>query len=227
VVEVAPQLVEYTARAKALVKELRNEGTSEKARQELAGVIERMSERAAVIPSHPITRLIAGFDALARDISHREGPIAPSVLETLSETVQLLERVLAPELLNRAKGLPVPRILAVSDDEYLLPGMVAALEFARFETTSCTTGENALSRLKENPFDLVLMGTPFPGSTADDARAPLRSIPKGDKLPILALTPAEMKRPNGVNAALTQPVNLFELTLKANLWVLQYQLELI
>jgi pSer/pThr/pTyr-binding forkhead associated (FHA) protein len=226
VVEVAPQLVEFTARAKTLVAELRNEATREKARTELAAVTERMAERAAVIPAHPVTRLISGFDALARDIAHRTEPIEASVLQTLSETVQLLDRVLAPELLHQAKVLPVPRILALSDDEYLLPGMVAALEFARFEATSCTTGEKALSTLRENAFDLMLMGTPLPGSTLEDARAPIRSLPKGDRLPIIALTPEGMSRPNGVNAALTQPVNLFELTLKANVWVLKHQLEL-
>lgn len=227
VVEVAPQLVEFAARSKALVAEFSKDGVSDKVRAELAGVTERMAERAAVIPNHPITRLISGFDALARDIVHRPGPIDSSVLGSLNDTVQLLDAVLAPEMLHRGKSLPVPRILAVSDDEYLLPGMVAALEFARFQTTSCVTGEKALAAARDQAFDLVLMGTPLPGSTVQDARAPLRSLPQGDRMPIIALTPSDMQRPNGVNDMLAQPVNLFELTLKANVWVLKYQLELI
>ncbi len=227
VVEVAPQLVEFAARSKSLVSDLHKDGTSDKARTELAGVTERMAERAAVIPNHPVTRLISGFDALARDIVHRPGPIDPSVLGSLNDTVQLLDTVLAPDLLNRGKTLPVPRILAVSDDEYLLPGMVAALEFARFQTTSCTSGEKALDAAKGQAFDLVLMGTPLPGATPQDARAPLRPLPQGERMPIIALTPGDVQRPNGVNDALAQPVNLFELTLKANLWVMKYQLGLI
>ena len=227
VVEVAPQLVEFAARSKSLVSDLHKDGGCEKARAELAGVTERMAERAAVIPNHPVTRLISGFDALARDIVHRPGPIDPSVLGSLNDTVQLLDKVLAPELLNRGKTLPVPRILAVSDDEYLLPGMVAALEFARFQTTSCTSGEKALDAARDQAFDLVLMGTPLPGATPQDARAPLRPLPQGERLPIIALTPGDVQCPNGVNDALSQPVNLFELTLKANLWVMKYQLGLI
>jgi CheY-like chemotaxis protein len=141
--------------------------------------------------------------------------------------VELLDHVLAPELLHRGKSLPVPRILALSDDEYLLPGIVAALEFARFQTTSCTSGEKALTALRDQAFDLMLMGTPLPGATLEDARGPLRSFPAGDRLPVVALTPPGMTQPKGVNDALAQPVNLFELTLKANVWVLKYQLELL
>jgi pSer/pThr/pTyr-binding forkhead associated (FHA) protein len=82
VVEVAPQLVEFAARAKSLVAELHKDEISEKLRAEFAGVTERMSERAAVIPNHPVARLISGFDALARDIAHRTDPIDASVLQT-------------------------------------------------------------------------------------------------------------------------------------------------
>lgn len=227
VVEVAPQLVEFSAAAKLIVADLAKNPASSDTRGQLAEVAERLAERSAVISTHPVARLLSGFESLARDIVQRNAEVDPSVVKTLSDAVQVLERVLAPETLKRAKTLPVPQILALSEDEYLLPGIVAALEFAHFQIESCTTGDKALARLKDRSFDLLLMGAPLPGSTVEDVRAPMRSLPKGDRLPVIALTPENMPKPAGANDAMAQPLNLFELTLKSNVWVLRNQLDLL
>lgn len=227
VVEVAPQLVEFSAAAKLVVADLKKDPGSKAARAKLAEVAERLAERSAVISNHPVARLLAGLDSLARDLVQRDTAVEDSVIKTLADTVLVLDRVLSPEALNRAKTLPVPQILALSEDEYLLPGIVAALEFAHFQIESCSNGDNALAKLKNRSYDLLLMGAPLPGSTPEDARAPMRGLPKGDRVPVIALTPENMPQPAGVNDAMAQPLNLFELTLKSSVWVLRNQLDLL
>ena len=227
VVEVAPQLVEYAAKMKGLVTQLAKNPADESARAQLADVTERLAERSAVIAGHPVARLLSGLDGLARDVAQRQGPLDPSVTATLEDSVALLDKVLAPEILNRAKALPAPKILAVDSDDYLLPAIVAALDFARFQTTGCNEGEKALGLVREGKFDTVLLGVPLPGATPQDACAGLRALSNGGTVPVISLPSHGAPRPVGVNDCLEKPVNMFELTLKTNLWVLKRQLDML
>jgi CheY-like chemotaxis protein len=227
VVEVAPQLVEYAARMKELVAELAKDPSDEPARAELADVTERLAERSAIISGHPVARFLSGLEGLARDVAQREGPLDASVRATLEDSVRLLDKVLAPEVLNRAKALPAPKILAVDSDDYLLPAIVAALDFARFQTTGCNEAEKALGLVKEESYDTVLLGMSLPGATPQDACAGLRALPNGGKVPVISMPSHGAPRPEGVNDSLAKPVNMFELTLKTNLWVLKRQLNML
>ena len=224
--EVAPQLVEFTSAAKTLLAKIQQDLPNAELRRNLARVTERMAERAAVIASHPVAQLIKSFDAVTHDVAQKAEPLPQQVADTLRSSIELLERLLAPELLTRGKALPAPRVLALSDESDL-PAMVSALESARFQVTSCSEPAKALESAKDGDFDLVLLGTGVPGGTAEDCCAPLRALPRGSKLPVIALIPNGAAAPKGANDVLAKPVNMPDLTLRANGWVLRRQFELV
>jgi DNA-binding response OmpR family regulator len=81
-----------------------------------------------------------------------------------------------------------------------------------------------LDQLKAGGFDLLLLGTTLPGATPEDACAPLRAVPQGEGVPVVALS-SEGNRPTGAHDWLAKPVNMFELTLKSQAWALKRQLQ--
>ncbi len=63
------------------------------------------------------------------------------------------------------EALGRPSILLVEDDNDIRELLVTLLEMAGFETSPCSTAEDALERLRESPFDLVLTDYCLPHRT--------------------------------------------------------------
>ncbi|WP_043526439.1 response regulator transcription factor [Litchfieldella xinjiangensis] len=80
------------------------------------------------------------------------------------------------------------RVLVVDDE----PNIVLSLEFlmqqAGFEVATAFDGEEALSRISEQPPDLVLLEISLPGISGFDVLERLREIPAHARLPIIMLT---------------------------------------
>ena len=224
--ETAAKLEELLAKARPLVTKLAKKPKDVEARKELANVAESMAQAGAALGQHAVARLLESLQALVRDVAQRQGPIEATVTGTLEDTVELLGKIFTAEMLKRVTDLTTPNILAVDEDNDMLPAIVAGLEFGRFQTTGTNEAEKALALLKEKSFDLILLGVTLPGATAQDARGPLRDIPNCAKVPVISLTSEGAPPPEGVDDWLSKPLNMFDLTVKAHVWVLKRQLEL-
>ena len=60
------------------------------------------------------------------------------------------------------------RVLIVDDDQSMCEMLVAGLHRRGFESQSSTSGEEAFSLVKEQPFDIVLTDLNMPGLNGQD-----------------------------------------------------------
>jgi len=104
------------------------------------------------------------------------------------------------------------RVLIVEDEINSLKVLSATLKREKYDVETTTTGEEALVKLKENSFDLVLSDYKLPGMNGEELLKEVKS--KNPELPVVLLT-AYGSIERAVNAMrkgdytyLTKPVNL-------------------
>ena len=190
-------------------------------------------ERSQMLGDHAIARMSAALEAFLHDVTNNPEPLAPATVRTLSQTVEFLGRLLEPRQLERGRTLPPPTVLAVDDDTDLLATIVASLELSHVQTTGSGSGEEALQLLAERKFDLLLLDIGLPGLDGSSLCARAREIAGYRKTPIVFLTGSDTveKRAeaslSGGNDFLGKPINVFELTVKTQTWILKDQLGLL
>jgi DNA-binding response OmpR family regulator len=77
------------------------------------------------------------------------------------------------------------RVLLVEDDRSIREVTSLGLERAGFRVVSCGNGEEALERVRREPFDLILLDVMLPGK---DGLEVCREIRRTDRTPIVMLT---------------------------------------
>ncbi|MDR1470902.1 MAG: response regulator [Synergistaceae bacterium] len=130
----------------------------------------------------------------------------------------------SPGVSFTAPGL---RVLVVDDIEVNLK--IAKGLLAPFEMTvdTCSSGEAALSMVRENEYDLVFMDHMMPGMDGIEATCSIRSLEGGrfNSLPIVALTAnavfgmKEMFLENGFNDFLSKPIEIHRLYELMGRWI--------
>jgi signal transduction histidine kinase/ActR/RegA family two-component response regulator len=130
-------------------------------------------------------------------------------LEPASETERARRRTPTPE------ALPALRVLGVDDN--VINGQVlgAMLQALGVKAETVTTGDAALARVAEDPFDLVLMDVEMPGMDGRECTRRMRA--RGVTAPIVAFTAHAMVDERnacmdaGMNDVLAKPVSLDDL----------------
>eukprot|EP00112_Aurelia_sp_Birch-Aquarium-sp1_P005571 Seg16355.1 transcript_id=Seg16355.1/GoldUCD/mRNA.D3Y31 product="Transcriptional regulatory protein BaeR" protein_id=Seg16355.1/GoldUCD/D3Y31 len=79
----------------------------------------------------------------------------------------------------------VPRVLIVEDEVAIAENIIYALETEHFETTHVTTGKDALTEIKENPYNLIVLDIGLPDTTGLTVCQEIRTV---SATPILFLT---------------------------------------
>ncbi len=202
-------------------------------RLELMSQATELVDYTAALADHPITRVAASIEALLHELLARPGAFDCATARTVTQAVDLLSRLVEPRHVERAKTLPPASVLAMDDDAELLAMLVASLEMAQLQTTSCTDAETVLAEARGRKFDLVLLDYDQAGSAAPGLCAQLRDQAAYQKTPIIFLTgentPDQSARAklNGGCDFLAKPVNTAELTVKAQTWILKNQFGLL
>lgn len=90
---------------------------------------------------------------------------------------------------NRVTTANVPRVLAVDDNDANLKLVMTLLEDCQLDAEGASSGFEALSKARQNPFDLVFMDLQMPGMDGVETTARLREMDTGNhRTPIIALT---------------------------------------
>ncbi|MFS0723809.1 response regulator [Paenibacillus sp. 1P07SE] len=154
----------------------------------------------------------------------------------LDETTLFLHRVEAdmPEdkrrmlrkLHNMESIFEGRNILIVDDDVRNVFALSSVLENYKMNITFAENGLEALQQLeKHNDFDLVLMDIMMPEMDGYEAMREIRSMPKFDKLPIIAITAKAMKDDRdkcieaGASDYIAKPVNTEQLLSLMRVWL--------
>lgn len=126
-----------------------------------------------------------------------------------------------PHDTNHAVGGRTLRLLLAEDDAVNRLATSTLLERHGHEVVCVENGEEAVSRLREEPFDLVLMDIQMPVMDGLEAIGAIRRGEAGDKargLPVIAMTAYAMERDRiqfldaGMDGYIAKPVEMDELT---------------
>ncbi|MBC7182455.1 MAG: response regulator, partial [Marinobacter sp.] len=120
---------------------------------------------------------------------------------------------------NRLPHGNVPRVLAVDDNDANLKLVLTLLEDCQLEAEGASSGFEALSKARQNPFDLVFMDLQMPGMDGVETTARLREMDSNShRTPIIALTAHaladEQKRlaKQGFDGYMAKPISSGQLT---------------
>ena len=103
------------------------------------------------------------------------------------------------------------RILIVEDEESLLKLETILLQVKGYEVTGCANGNDALEKLTQNMFDLVLLDIMLPDIDGFEICSRIRKEPRTAGIPVVMLTAkkslVDQARGTacGANAYLTKP----------------------
>ena len=116
-------------------------------------------------------------------------------------------------------------ILIVDDDLAILDMIAELLEYEGYQVVTCSSGSDALARVKDNPPALILLDLMMPQMSGWQVIAALRSSPQTRAIPIVLLSarrdlPATAKD-LGVEHFLEKPFDLDELLRLIQQYVLQ------
>jgi diguanylate cyclase (GGDEF)-like protein len=104
--------------------------------------------------------------------------------------------------------------LLIVDDDALLRGMAAStLVHAGFAVSEASGGDDALARIAERQFDLILLDVMMPGLDGYEICRRIRAMPAGGRVPILMLTglndtaSIELAYRHGATDFISKPIN--------------------
>ena len=148
-------------------------------------------------PIYPSTLFDAVMDAFGKETT-REG----SPKKKFTTRASIYRKPL--------KGL---RILVAEDNPTNQEVAQAVLEGAGIVVTVVNNGEEAVSAVRNTPFDAVLMDIQMPKMNGYDATRAIRDLPQGGSIPIVAMTAHAMKGDEekcleaGMDGYIAKPVN--------------------
>ncbi len=162
-------------------------------------------------------------DCLTKPISQRK------LLESLSRIKQLRTRTTSPALSGEQPGVPLPTpfratVLFVEDNPVNQDVTREMLEAIGFQADIAASGREALQKLADNSYDLVLMDCQMPGMDGFETTRLIRASIT-TTLPIIAVTALAMKGDRelclaaGMNDYLCKPFNMRQLEKVLNRWV--------
>ena len=104
------------------------------------------------------------------------------------------------------------KLLFVDDEEELVSAVVERLELRGIRGVGVVSGEEALQRLREEPFDVVLLDVKMPGLNGLDVLRAIRRRHPGTKVILMtghgSAEDVELGRRLGASACLQKPVEL-------------------
>jgi signal transduction histidine kinase/CheY-like chemotaxis protein len=120
---------------------------------------------------------------------------------------------------------PKARVLLVDDMPTNLVVARGLLLPYGMQVDTCESGEEAVERVRENIYDLVLMDHMMPGMDGVEATVRIRRLRRGRKLPVVALTAnavtgmRELFLQKGMNDFLSKPIDTAKLNDLLHRWI--------
>lgn len=148
----------------------------------------------------PRTRNIPVIIVTARDLSSEEkdalqGKVSSLLVKgTFDADRVLLELTTLVKTLEEKHGQPAPRILLVDDNEVVIIQVKSVLEPAGYHIDVAHGGEEALSYIKDNTPDGIVLDLMMPGVDGFMVLDAMRSTPSTEKIPVLILTAKTLTR---------------------------------
>jgi len=221
---------EVLAAARRALHEINREGQAAAAGQELYQRMHCFAEQMALLGQRPLHYLAAQIEALAYDLSTFPEQVNPSIVRTLSQSLDFLATLLPDAVRNQLKDPGAAEVLVVDDEDGARKIIMAAMRMANLKSMAADTPTTALSALGVQGFELIFLDVGLPEMSGFELCTKIRMLPQHEKTPIVFITGMAtfqnrvQSSLSGGNDFVGKPFNISELGLKALIWVFKGQL---
>ena len=170
---------------------------------------------------HRFAQLATALEAMLFELEDKPATITDSHRHTIAATVAFLAEQLEQTQPEDREKLSPLKVLAVDDDAVSSRATVLALGRANLAATSVTDPFDALQRLRESSYSLVLLDINMPGMDGITLCEQMRGLPLHKKTPVIFVTSqADFKTRarsvlSGGNDLIAKPIMPTELCVKA------------
>lgn len=192
--------------------------------------IHQLSERTAMIDLLSIHKLTGALEGLVYDLHAKPEEINPSVLRTVTQTIDLLAVLFDPKNVGRVQDLTRADVFLVEDEPQARKLISAAMQRVNVRITCAADSGMAMSVLEDNVFDLIFLDVNLPEGSGFDLCRKVRELEDHARTPIVFVTGLSSLKNRaesslcGGNDFVAKPFNVLELGVKALTWILKGQL---
>ena len=189
--------------------------------EELARKMGFLSQMTSLAGCHHLALLSSALEALLFDLHYQPAKLNDSSRQTVVSAMAFLTNQLEVTTGPEKGELKPAAILVVDDDAVSNRVVVQALNRARLEADSSADPFDALKKLEQKPYDLVLLDIDMPGMDGITLCEKMRGLPGYRRTPVIYVTGlTDFKTRarsllSGVSDLITKPILPLELTVKA------------
>jgi CheY-like chemotaxis protein len=180
-----------------------------------------VSQTLGMADRRQLAQLSSALEAMLFELEDKPATITDSNRHTIAAAIaQLSEQLNQGGTLDKSPSAAM-KVLAVDDDAVSSRAVVLALSRANLAATSVSDPFDALKRLEETPYDLVLLDINMPGMDGLALCEQMRRMPLHKKTPVIFVTSqADFKTRarsvlSGGNDLIAKPIMATELCVKA------------
>jgi DNA-binding response OmpR family regulator len=177
-----------------------------------------------------IALLSSAFEALLSELHQKPNFITPSTFQTVAQTQEFFRVLVAQPEQGRGISLKPSKVLVVDDDPISARALVAALNKANLTGVMSHDPFQAMAKLEQELFALVLLDIQMPGMDGFEFCQKLRTLPEYARTPVVFVT-AHTEFDNRIHGILSggndligKPIFPIELAVKVVIHLLRSRL---
>ena len=190
----------------------------------------QLSHRVSMMQLAAVGRLTTSVEALVYDLYAMPEQINPSIVRTLSQSIDFLAVLFDEQTLGRLQDPASADVFVVDDEPGARQMIAAAMKLVHLKITCADDSEMALSVLGDNRFDLIFLDVNMPHCSGFELCTQIRQLEDHHKTPIVFITGMNTFQNraqgslSGGNDFIGKPFSLLELGVKALIWIFKGQL---
>ena len=192
-----------------------------------------LSSRATLAGLVAVGKMTGAVETLVYDLYTMPEQVNPSVLRTVSQSIDFLTSLFEEKNVRRAQDPSSSDVFVVDDEASARQLISAAMKMVDLKITCAADPEMALCVLEDNNFNLIFLDINLPERSGFDLCTKVRQLEDHRKTPVVFLTGMAtfqnraQSSLSGGNDFIGKPFNLHELGVKALTWIFKDQLAMV
>jgi len=199
--------------------------------EELGHRVGFLTQTASMAGFNELAQLSSALELMLFHLQEKKTAMTDSCRYTIAAAVAFLTLHLGRFEASQPEAAPVREVLVVDDDLVSTRGIVQALELAKMRVTSIADPLEALERLKQHAYGLVLLDVELPHMNGMVLCEQLRRLDRHRHTPVVFITGHHDSKTrarsilSGGNDFISKPIVPIELTVKVSTLLLQARMD--